>query len=843
MSINFVLRSGKSLKSGRYLAVLAALLTSFAYSGCAKKDSSVTFAGATTSTATTSTTTSTSCSTTLLDGGQKGIVTAVQRGVYSDAKVVPGTSQPAFAYTDPGSLVLKFTYWNGANYVTEVVSGDNGAAFVRLAFLSNGTPIVLWTFGTNLKAAVRSAPVTTASATWTAGVIDTGTAPRAPEIAVNPLDQVAVLFLTNSATAGRAKFLYCDAPCAGPSNFVTMSPNAYIEDVAIIANQTATGVAWCKVNATTYYPAVVYALNTGTLTRYAVCQNSLANCAIDTNWDKTAQVAATGNVASKLRIDPTVVGDVPKVISLVGGSGIRTYKMGATACTAAPVNLTLGAATIGGSTTGAQWMTLLQDSTSKFHIVANTSTTSVSYYNSTTTDINGAWNAVGAVETVTLAAAEGGGADLDAANLGIYAAYGQNTAPFDVRLTKVVDYTVASNLATYSRLSPDQSGSVQLAAATAQLKNISIAATAAGRPAAAYVDMSIGAAASSKLKYSYRSGTTATSSWITTVLPGTLTPEFPSLAFDHNNKPWISFFEANGNKFVLTTNSLTDGTGFWTSYDFPSLPAGGPVALPAANNTALAMHYSTGVANPVMIVIDTNAGSRGLKAAKFTQATQTWSSVTTIDALTATGAAHVSADFDTSGNIALAFEDINATRARYSSSTNGTTWSAPLSISGVAQGMGVTVRINPSSGSPAMAYFDRANNAVFYSPCSGTVASCATSGWSSTAVDSGTGVSGLAAGNQQLLSASLVFSSTGVPTVIYPRGQGAGGNLMTATNSSGSFVSTVLAQGANAGLSGSNAVHFAVSGWGVGAVRNAAGLATSVYLGPGNWIYVNSCGD
>lgn len=840
MSNNLILRSVKGLISGGYLTVLAALLHAFAYSGCAKKASSVTFAGWTTTATTTTTTTPTSCSTTLLDGGQKGTVTAVQRGIYSDAKVIPGTPYPAVAYADPGSLVLKFTFWNGTNYATEPVSGDNGAAFVRLAFLSNGTPIVLWTLGVNLKAAVRSAPVSTASATWAAGVIDTGTAPRAVEIAVNPLDQVGVSFLTDSATGGRAKFLYCDATCAGPANFVTMSPNPYIEATNIIANQTATGMAWCKASSTAYYPALTYGV-TGNV-RFAICQNTLANCASDGSWNVSANVVTSGLVASKLQIDPTVAGDVPKAIALAA-SGIRTYKMGATACTGTPVNMTLGTATLGGGTTGSQWMTLLQDPASKFHVIANTSTTSVSYYNSTTTDINGAWNAAGTVETTALAAASGGGAALDTANTGIYSAYGQNVAPFDVRLTKIVDYTVASNTAAFSRSSPDQSGSVQLAAAASQLKNISSAATSAGRPAAAYVDMSIGAAASSKLKYAYRTGPTATSTWVTTILPGTFTPEFPSLAFDHNNRPWISYFEANGNKFVLTTNSLTDGTGFWTSYDFPALPAGGPVALPAANNTALAMHYSAGVANPVMIVIDTNAGSRGLKAAKFTQATQTWSTVTTIDALAVSGAAHVSADFDASGNIAVAYEDINATRARYASSTDGTAWSSPLSVSGVSQGAGVTVRINPSGGSPAMAYYDRGNNTVYYSSCSGTVASCATSGWSTSTVDSGAGVSGLASGNHQLLSAALVFSATGTPTVIYPRGQGAGGKLMSATNSSGSFVSTVLVSGANGGLSGSNALNFAVSGWNVSAVRNAAGLATAVFLGAGNWINVNSCGD
>jgi hypothetical protein len=302
--------------------------------------------------------------------------------------------------------------------------------------------LVFWTQGANLKMAIRSAALASAG-TWSAGTIDTGVAPRAVEVSVNPLDQVGVVFATDTAATGRVKFLYCDAPCAGASTFQTMSATPFIENTNVVAAEVSTGISWCQASSTSYYPAVTYAI-TG-LTRYAVCQNSLTNCLTNTNWTPQT-IIGTGNVSTKLLLDPTVVGDVPKAVSL-GAGGIIPYRMGATACTAAPAAFSAGAA-IGGATSGNQWMTPFKMANGKFGLAANESTTSVRYYNSQTTDVIGAWNTAGLIETIALPAAQGGGAAVDEINKTVYLSYGTNAAPFDMRVGRIEDYTVASNTAT-----------------------------------------------------------------------------------------------------------------------------------------------------------------------------------------------------------------------------------------------------------------------------------------------------------------------------------------------------------------------------------------------------------
>ena len=793
--------------------------------------------GSSDTTTTTTTASTTSCNTTVLEYGQKGIVTAVGRGGYSDLKMIPGTSNPSIAYIDAGSLSIKFSYWNGTNYVNEVVSGDGTATFVRLAYLSSGVPLVFWAQGIYVKTAIRSA-APTSSGTWTAGVIDSGTAPRALEVSVNPLDQVGLVYLTDSAVGGRVRFAYCDAPCSGASSFQTMVATPYIENTNLISTEVATGMAWCKASASQYYPAVTYVV-TGS-TKYAVCQNTLTNCLTNTNWS-IQQIVAVGAVASKLLIDSSVTGDVPKAVLL--SAGIIPYKMDAVACTAAPAAFSAGAA-LGGASSGTQWIKILKDSPAgKFHIAANEAATSVRYYNSQTTDFTGAWNTAGIVETIGLAATAGGSADVDDTTTSVNISYGTNAAPFTLRIGKVLDYTVASNLAVVARQDPDTTGSLQLAAATSQQATISIASTAGGRPAVAYVDFSVGAVALAKLTYAYRDSASSTSTWSYRLVPNTQNPQFPSLAFDHNNRPWISYFDAANNRFYMATNTSADGSGVWNTYEFPSTPGGAPVALPSANQTAMAMYYSGGVAHPVMIITDTNAATRGLKASKLNTTTMLWSSVTTIDALTASGASHLNADFDTNGNIVAAYRDLSATKSKYVYATSGTSWSTALTFSGLAQGMGVTVRINPATTKPAAAYFDRANNGVYYASCTGTIASCASSGWSSSLVDNLAGVSGLAAGNEQLLMAALSFNSSGTPYIYYPRGATSTGSLTVADNSSGSFSASTLYSGTSGNITGSTALNFGISGWGVNTTRNAVNGAVAAYIGPGNWLYVTSCGD
>lgn len=784
----------------------------------------------------------TNCKSQIVDTGQKGSVAAVARGLYSDTKMIPGTSSPASAFTDQSALVIKLSYWNGSRFVTEVVSGDGGASSVRLVFQADGTPFVFWTFGTSVKVAIRSAPLLTPGF-WNAGVIDTGTAPRALEVSINPVGQIGVVFLTDTAVGGRAKFLYCDAPCTGTSGFQPMAPNPYIENTNIVAAQTATGIGWCKASTNLYYPAVAYSV-TG-IVRYATCQATLGNCANSSNWTTTASVVATGNVAAKLLLDPTIIGDVPKVVTL-GASGATLYRMGTTACNIAPAAFSAGS-TLGTANSGSLWMTLLKDSVGKFHLVANEGTTSVRYYNSATSDILGTWNAAGVIDTATLAAAHSGGAALDTPGLGIYVSYPTAAAPFHLNLGHVSDYTVSSASANVSRLVPDLSGNIQVGGAGTQQRNVAIASTSRGIPAAVYLDYSVGAVTGAKLKYAIRTGSTANDSWENVLVPAAASPQFPAIAFDDADRPWISYFDAGTNRFYLISNTRSDGQGSWSqAFEFPTIPAGAPIALPAANSTAVAMSYVGGIAKPVLIVIDNNAGSKGVRAARLDPSTQNWSAVATIDGLTggALGAAHLVSDFDKSGTLVLAFQDLNLTRVKYATSANGTTWSTPLTISSVSQGPGVAIKLNPINQKPSVAYYDQANNSVYYASCSGVAANCATSGWNNVSIDGAAGVSGLTAATGQLLATAINFSPTGTPWVLYPRGQGTGGHLMLGTpNSSGIWSSSVHLPGVNGALAGSAALNFAVSGWDVAATTNAVGGIVSAYIGPGNWLYSTSCGD
>ena len=215
----------------------------------------------------------------------------------------------------------------------------------------------------------------------------------------------------------------------------------------------------------------------------------------------------------------------------------------------------------------------------------------------------------------------------------------------------------------------------------------------------------------------------------------------------------------------------------------------------------------------------------------------------TIDALTAAGASHLSVDQDSNGTLAVAYRSLGTTRATYSTTSDTLTWTSPLTISSVNQGMGVTIRLNPVTGSPAIAYFDRANNAVYYGSCSGTATSCATAGWTTTQIETAAGVSGLINTNEQLLSASLVFGTDGKAYIFYPRGQGNDGRMVLAQGAPGSLTSSAVTTSANASLAGTAALNFAVSGWSVASARNSSGASTSVYLGPGSWLYASSCGD
>ena len=184
--------------------------------------------------------------------------------------------------------------------------------------------------------------------------------------------------------------------------------------------------------------------------------------------------------------------------------------MGTTLCSAVATAY-LPSAALGNY--GSNWVGFLKDPTNgRYHLMANNGVAGIVYLNSSTTDAIGSWNTAGTIETIAVASPSVGGAALASGQRSIYGSYGVNATSYDLRLSQVIDYTVASNvIAAPTRLNPDLSGMLQLApAAGAQLKNLSSASTRGGRPAMVYVDFSSGTAITGKLKYAYRSGPSAT---------------------------------------------------------------------------------------------------------------------------------------------------------------------------------------------------------------------------------------------------------------------------------------------------------------------------------------------
>lgn len=790
---------------------------------------------------------SSTCGESVVDYGTKGVVVGTVRGVYSDVAMIPNTTNPAVAFADVAALGVKVSYWNGSAFSTEMVSAGT-ATWVKIVFLSNGKPAVFWTTGgTTVLAAFRSAALGTAG-TWTTGIIDTvasGTS-RGLSVSVSPLDEIAITYLSLATTAGRARFLYCDAPCSSPGAFQAMSATENIEAANITANEMGVGVAWCKASATEYYPAVTYSLSTAAGTRYAICQQSnLASCLAAANWTKQSIVTTTSLVNSQLHLDSSVVGDVPKAI-VKTAAGLVLYQMnGSTPCTSPPTAFTAGS-TLGGANTGTAWASLLKDSTGKWHVAANESTTSARYFNSQTTNIAGVWNAVGTVQTATLnsVTASSAGAAISASDGKLHIAYGINAAPFSVQLSTTSDYTAASSAAVFTSQFPDATGNVLMTAAP--VRNVSQAITATGRAASAYVDFSAGTVTAGRLKYAIRSGTSAASSWTNVTVPGPTNPQFPSIAFDGNNKPWIGYFDQTINRFYLATNSSTEGTGTWSIYTFPAAPTG-TYTLPAANETAMAMYKSGSTYYPVMLVLDsTNATTTaGVKSAMLNPSTGTWSNVrdsSPVHALGASDGNSLSADFDASGNIVASYWDITGTRVNYFHTANGgQSWTSAHSVSSAGDGEGASIRLNPVTGYPSVAYFDRANNRAYYNVCANAPSTCATGGWAPTLLEAGLGVSGLTTSTAQALRAGIGFDSSGNASIAYPTGQAGSGSLRLCEASGSNFSCSTISNGAGGNTVGAAAVNYGVSGWNVQLDRNSSGGLSATYIGPGGWLYNYSC--
>jgi hypothetical protein len=801
------------------------------------------------------------CSSKVIDAGVKNnTVAAYVRGVYSDTKLQPGTNFMASAFNDlPGAATaavigVKFTWYNGSKNVTEFVSGEANVRDIRLAFLSDKTPIIFYasTLASNaqVRAAFRSQALPE-TGTWNVVNLDSTSAlqPRALEVAVSPNDQVLVNFI-NTTTAGDTTVIVCNSGCKNAGNYsVVLTP-----DSAQVANASiaATGAAWCQDPSTAelYLPAVAYAAAVGV--RYAVCtQSNLALCATESNWVKWTLGGATTAINIKLVLDSTIPGDIPKVMAFTS-AGYQALSMSTGSCIAAGTNSSgtaIAAAGLGNS-----WATVLKDNTGKFHMAANLAATNVKYYNTIGGGGNtftGAWGTSLDVETTTLhpAASANGSAFFNQSKDAINVVYGKNVAnAYTLRLMQVGNIGVAATSSIVSPMSAiDTTGAIQLAGATAPLQNIAMATTSSGRPAIVYIDYSVGATANAKLKIAVRESGGSSAYWSVSTILDAVTPMHPSIAFDEDDIPYISYFDAAGNRYVLLQGSRTDGQGSWAQHDFPHTVLGVGVA-PMHNQTAVVMVGSTDK-TPVMIIADSfTTGARRIRAARFTGSFNPFSTPVDIEALSTGGVGGLSAASDANGNIAVAYHHIDASgvssaRVKYSSSANGITWTAPIGVSANAQGEGLTLRFSPFNNQPRISYFDKVNNWVLFAKCESTATGCATGSWSNVKIDEAAGVSGLSANQIQLLSSYPFIDRAGNPFVLYPRGIGSGGNLIINRLIGTTWSASTMYSGVNSSFTGINPATFGVAGWNIQASMNEANSATMAYIGPGNWLYVTSCGD
>lgn len=838
----------------------------------------------------------------VVDIGQKGIVAGTNRGLFADTKYIPSgtavgtgtasgntvivkSSNVGVAYYDTGALAIKYAYWNGSSFTNETVVGDSIANVwgVQLVYLSNspntGIPIIFWASGNSpginagqITMAVRSNATLAPGATWTVSAVDTtgGVVNKGLEATVSPIDQVLIAYQASTVPAANvARVVLCSSSCTSAANYNTMGAS---QVVAATASQIKLGVGWCNRGSGIYNPSI--SVGTATAATYATCRpagptNNLASCLAAGGWT-TMNILGTGAlVVTDLYLDPHITNDVPRAV-VKDATNVKGY-LGNAGC-GTTASFTYTASTILGSTVGAtgnQFYKLLKHpdyaaaASERFVFMFNDAATDVKWANTTSSTIqNTTWNqTANAIQTVPLNAVPTAtaGADLNPSTGQMVVAYGTSTAnTFNINLGVVDNYLLAPNNASqvYYIMPVDSSGHIQMNGT--QQHNLSMSKTSTSRPAMAYVDFSAGALTTGRLKYAIRSSATfAGSSWVVSTLPSptvTFSPQFPSIAFDHNNKPWIGYFESNTNRFYLSTNTATDGTGTWINYQFPNALGthGAPTAaLPGQNMTAVAMSYSGGVASPVMIIADTGTTDQ-LKSAKLNTSTGVWSNNVQISTIGATGINSLTADFSTTSNtIVISLYDIANTRLRYSvTSDAGATW--PLGLvnvgtAGTGMGIGARVRINTATGFPGIAYYDRVNARIFYATCGTVPASCTAGNWSGTgsSVLNGVGVGGVLVGTENVLDVGLTYSAAGDAYINYTSGQLDVGAIRMIDNVGGSMPSglaTTVVAGSNGAFSNAAAINGGIP-WSVQTERFSTGVLGLGYIGVGNNLSYSSCGD
>lgn len=796
--------------------------------------------------------------------GERSTATTVAlRGTWSDVKIIPGTTKPATAYTDLGCACLRYTFWDGAKWETEVITAASTTTFtfIRLAYLSGGIPVVVWSNGGKiLQIAIRDTASVTEKGTWSVANLDTaGTVVRAVEVKVNPDDQVAILYARN--TAGSSHLVLCESDCHLVANY--SAPSSTLGTVG--TNPHSLGLGWCSTG-TSYRPVI--ALTGAAGSSFAICrQSSLSSCLSGiSGWAGGAAFALSGTGANRatvqLAMDETTV-DAPVRAIAQNGSGLAIYQssFAGGGCAAGTPAAIAASGTIAGTAaaSGSAFLELQRDANGNHHLLANESTTSVRYYN-TTGGAFAAWNAAGTVATATLGAAGAtrGGLAIDSSLGQGYASFARTAAasPFQGNLSFawIEDTTLASNDANAEYYEAPQTTDGQLQLTASPVPNIATAATSAGVPAAAFVDYSANSATAGVLRYGIRVG--ANVPWQIRTVPVVAQPQAVSLAFDRDDRPWIGFYDLQTRRFRIVTNSRADGSGTWTTSVFPLQTPVTAATAPAYHGIAIAMDESAAAVTPVVIVGVANhatIANTGVWAAKLNPATAAWSALTQIESTNqANSVSNVTADFDAEGRIAVAYYDRSAeNRVEYAQSLDGgATWSVPTRVAlSTGIGAGAQAKLNPATSRPAVSYYDKANNRVYLARCSTAPASCdSLANWTTSVVENLTaGVSGLAASQEGILSTSLTFTESGTATVVYSIGAGNSGSLAINDNRTGAFPpSTVLNAGANANLFANTAIsalNFGQGGWNASSVRTARGSLHSLYVGPGNWLYATGCGD
>jgi hypothetical protein len=849
------------MKNFRTITMLA-FLAATALLGCSKKDSVAAEPSEIDSSSSTNTCSSPT-STPIWKGERSTATTVGVRGAWSDIKMIPTTTYPGTAYIDIGCLCIKYSYWDGGKWTTEVIAATNAAAstFIRIAYLSTGVPIVLWSNGASiLQMAIRNTASLTTEGTWTITNLDTlGAAIRAVEIKVNPNDQVAILYARNSGATSH--LILCTTGCETGSNY--SSPSTSLGTTGAAANTF--GLGWCKASSG-FFPVV--AISGAANSTYAVCrQSTLSSCLNGiASWSGGAMHTLTSSGAARvtlqLAIDDSTV-DAPIQAVLNNGSFISYYQSSFAGGGCASGTLAAiaqgGAIPATGATSGNAYLEL-ERSGSTYHLVANEGTASVRYYNANANNFT-AWNPSGTVSTLTLAAAGStrGGLAVDATLGQAYTTFARTAAatPYagNLMFGLIENIKTASDSvsAEFYETPLTLDGQIQMNAS--QIPNLAAASTSTGTPATAFVDYSSGSATAGVLRYGLRNGTSSSSSWLVSNVPVVGQPQAVALAFDKNDKPWLGVYDLQSLRFLLLTNSKTDGTGLWSTYYFPLRAAVTAATAPAYNSVALAMDSSATAVMPVMIVGVANHGTlatTGVWAAKLDPSTGDWPSISQINSTNlANSVSNVTADYDSSGNIVVAYYDRSSqNRVEYSQSSNGGfTWTTATQVSPITgAGMGAKIKLNPANGRPAITYYDRSNNLLYYSYCTTALAACGTLvSWSYTFLENGAGISVLAATSEGLLSTGLTFTSAGEAFVAYPIGSGNTGRLALTQTTSGLFgISSILMEGRNANsiINGAMAaINFAQPGWNIDSVRTVTGAMHSIHVGPGNWIYQTSCGD